>query len=972
MAFNVSVSSSLYAYIAIYPNTNDDWSSTSPFSGYDLSEVGEVALVLGTLDSDTFTTMVRVPSKLLSITNIDKGINIFEGKQSELKAVKEIQGIGGVALSGSFEVEMENSGRTVTVNSLVGRKVKLVIGNGTTLKEIGTDNETLFTGKIFSVNDSGRFGLKIDIRSNLSLWDKEIGTLTESESTIYNSSIIPMVYGDFSDDFAYVPIVMDKDFRNFARLILDERKLNSLINFYCWDKESKTAYTATNGTDSIVGADNNTVDLCADYGLHIINSDFNSAATAVAVFNPPYVIFQLSGVYDAPTEHTSLVRGTIYFDSANNTYEYLGRLGGYYKFTCVSAAYLTTAYTGSLYKITGTGSGDAELTFVWRSAIRPPEVDYDAVLLTYEPWTATSVDIPTSTAQATGFILKIEDELILVSNPGVLATVAVSGKNGYYSATGYVCSRGYNNTTAVTHVIGTPVSRYDAKITGNKWLVKHKFMVQEYTGVHISPGNYEAQAHFLSNIQNDMPVHEIVNSSGKIRLPRHSSFGLPFLDVNISGRRFYFTDAIYPTRDVYYDMCADLIFPKVTISGEILNMYVIGCMGIVAPSYAPSYKGEHHSSLTIGLGGKTLPRYHTSIAYAADGYGGIINTSRSVECKQGVGSWVYQPNYWPAVYTNTYDFYNVFNTNDPLALSGQKYISVDPANGIPNGLQLFHTPFFATYDEASEAIRNTGLVVDEESRTLYNTDLDFDGLLGNINTLNSTRYFLIWSHFCGYHTASLDTTAQLVINSLGFLIHFYVDPTETPFYTKVYGREFDALISYFDESASGMIENAADVIEDILRREVGLTDTELDETSFDAVRILRDGWKLAAVIQGEPVLLTQLLNDIAKEFGLIVYETRDGKVGLNTLSIPACVSRTILDAELLINDSVVDFSETYTSLSNLFTDVNVNYARNHADESFGYNVQTAGIEDLETLLADVEDFTDETVSATIDFEMIRD
>jgi len=969
MAFDVSVSNSLYAYVAIFPNANDDWSATSPFSGYNLSG-GKTALAIGTLDSDTFTNFVRVPSKLLSISNIDKGINIFEGNKHDLKVSKEILGVGGVAMTGSFSIEFENSNRTIMTSNLIGRTISLWVANGTAMSDTTADKEVLFTGKIYSIDDSGRVGLKIEVRSNLSLWDKEIGTPTESESTIYNSKIIPMVYGDFSDDFAYVPIVMDKDFRNFAQLFLDERKLNEVLNFYCWDKDSKVAYLATNGNDSVLNTDNNRITMYSDNDLYLVDATiaiadwFKTSYFPITLWNPPYVIFAISGtVTTEPVGHTIVATGTVYYDAEGNMYEFLYMTSTYYVFTARSEDYIYSELSGTLTKHSGTG--DSSLTFTWHSAVRDPHLFFESAEEVYN-------SVLVSSAKAEQILIQVEDEKMLLVTDFTTECVAVAGKNGYYEKSSTHAYRGYDGTSAVVHAALSSVYEVNGKIKGSKWLVKHKFISTGFAGFSTSMrGTYKVAFEGTNAFVDDWAALEenFISANDFITVARSGDgyvIGLPI-------RRYWNVTTFGSLGSAI--LALDLLFPTVNISGEVLDIFVIGGIAFQSKDFTQTY-GLQHTAATacIVKGGSLKPHIYVKQESTSRRTAGTLRvvsadyTSSTGFAMEGLGRWALQP--------EDYLFQRMNYLADTIFPDDVGCFLFESRG---QGFRGFYTPDYLPLTDPLYAAKYPQLSSDE-SFSLSHSDLEYDGVFGNINQLGTQRYALcicegfqvkygsqVWSGL-------INDTLLTTIKEIGFLIHFYVDPVETPFYTKVYGREFDAAVSYFDETASGMIENAADVIEDILRREVGLTDAELDETSFDAVRPLRDTWKLATVIQGEPVLLTQLLNNIAREFGLIVYETREGKIGLNTLDVPAATGslREILDSELVTEDEKVVFQEEYTSLSSLFTGVNVNYARNHADDSYGYNAQTDAIEDLTQLLADTEDFTDEAVSATINFEGIRD
>ena len=102
-------------YIYLFPNAGDvgagdDWSSTSPFSGYTATS----GFVLSNAYSHTPSAgYTFVPHKILEIGNINKKIDLFSGisvvsKTNEIK----IKGVGGKVKTGDVSFQIENVNNT--------------------------------------------------------------------------------------------------------------------------------------------------------------------------------------------------------------------------------------------------------------------------------------------------------------------------------------------------------------------------------------------------------------------------------------------------------------------------------------------------------------------------------------------------------------------------------------------------------------------------------------------------------------------------------------------------------------------------------------------------------------------------------------------------------------------------------------------------------------------------------------------
>lgn len=89
--------------------------------------------------------------------------------------------------------------------------------------------------------------------------NRAIGTLADPKAQVKDrGGIVPIVYGDWTDENALAPVVLDRTQREVPRVLLGEDKLKSISGLYLFDKESERQFEVV--SDYTANADNNQVD----------------------------------------------------------------------------------------------------------------------------------------------------------------------------------------------------------------------------------------------------------------------------------------------------------------------------------------------------------------------------------------------------------------------------------------------------------------------------------------------------------------------------------------------------------------------------------------------------------------------------------------------------------------------------------------------------------------------------------------
>jgi hypothetical protein len=399
-------------YIAILPNTNDDWTTISPFTQLLTSESG---YAIGSTTDSNLTTLKLLTNTLLDISEIDKSINIFSDK-----------GIGGIASSGDFSFTVDKI--NVTFTRLIGRSIEVRLSISET--SLSESADVIFTGRIYKVkpdNDS----VKIVCRGLIqALKEKEIGTVSNSSSEVYKSEITPIVYGDQTDDNAFSPLVLDKNLQDIPNLVADNQPLSSVDSVVVYDDGLKKVFEFSQNVN--LNSDKNKITLFNDSTI-VLKDAIDNSQGYFDVVDPTTVAFEFS------SSTVGLTVGDIYQSEdgvIDYQYEFIEEKDGYYIFSVMN---LTVNLAGTLTKVSG--SGPSTIDYSYRSEKIDP-----ILFLEQSSETGDTID----SAKPKTLVIKIDDEYLLVYKS--YATLYDGGGNIRYTYTRLYVQRAYYDTIAVSHV----------------------------------------------------------------------------------------------------------------------------------------------------------------------------------------------------------------------------------------------------------------------------------------------------------------------------------------------------------------------------------------------------------------------------------------------------------------------------------------------------------------------------------------
>jgi hypothetical protein len=839
-----------YTYIAIFPNSGDNWTSTSPVTGYNLSG-GKTALVFGTLTADSFTNYVRVPSMLMNISSIQKSVDIFSTK-SDL-ADTGIKGLGGIAKISEIEFSLVSSG--ISVIGLLGRTVKVYIGDGSSLSEAAN---IVFYGKIFDVNP-GSDETIFTARGRLSVWDREIGTITESESDVYKGKIYPIVYGDFSDEYGFLPVVMDKNVRFTPKLWFDAQELKDIAAMYVWDEDSKVSYLANHGSNVQFDGQNRYVELLRYQDNYLVDGCLGSADT-IQVWNPCTIAFELDG---SPSLDTTSI-----YTVESDYYQYVEKIDDYYIFTTVEGQ-LPSTITGTLTKSAGTGPSTVD--FTWHSEILARKIELEGQEEEYDG------DVTIVNEKPSPCVIVIGDEHLLV-------TYQVDHLiSGVYVYTTFYVSRGFDGTTARSHTAYSPVYFTD-KIGSSKWLVKNIFWP---TGISIGSILHDTSTPFQDSVilTQDMSMSGLDNlikpSRENLTLPVTYESYLAQISIDLVGQ----------SEDSKVILLINLEFPKISTNGEIIDTYVIGAYETEIGEDIKAETTPTQAYIGITEGGKPISELDL-VNYAY--YDGVSMMHLFNGCGKFVKNAITSPdNLWSVV-------------SDSVSSMAMRAT----ANDTESGLNFNNVDTDPNFDEDAYSLRN------EYDPTI----IDKDGRLTATDEINGKRISIVCFADWGDIPVSGDATITWKIACPGLLVYFYVDPVKTPFYWRGQGRI---------DGSDNLIEDPVDIISNICEVEAGIDSGDIEATSD------RASWINTYVQSDNTKKLSEILETVAQESGLIVTESNAGKLSIKSLDVPATVTNSIANSNILRDDSdQARWSEIYTPISNLITDVTAKYQKRLTDNEY--------------------------------------
>ena len=934
----------MYTMIAIYPNTNDDWVNNSPFSG---SSLTRDAFVVGTVASDNFTdTFQRVPGLLTNVGSVSRSIEILGRYSGISKQARKLSGVGGLAKTSDFTFKLQNTEHVVKPLRLMGRRVEVYVNiNGDVLSTSG--NTMIFKGSIEKVSPS-QTSFDFTCRGDFQrMKEMELGVLSDTESDVYTSKILPITYGDFTDKSAYMPAVLSKKQTEVSELKIDSVKLKQLDSLYCYDVENHKEYKAAFDPNSWVNNDTNTVSTLKRSRLRWVSG----SGSNITLWNPYVVAIEFLEDVSSLTVNNYPAQGSIYQDADGQGYEALELISNHIVLftTFPNRNELINGSTLTLYS----GTGPVSLSVVVSSGTMDPDFMVDGNEENYSSSDTTLISEKPRTQ-----IIKVDNEYIRVL---ALRYLYISSPSMTYAYTTAWVDRGILGSTEASHEDGTLVYWADSS-NSNVLHMEHEFYPVGVRSFHCieQEGKYSEKLD-PSYFTKDKSVEKLlVMSKNNWSVDNNSLQESDVFTVTLDNEDLINKGVLY---------AIDLEFPKVSLDSEISDIFLIGGFQVIAGenqferAFLGFVKGEGNiPALTPMVNEEKNFIVHLPTRLGeGSSYGlGLANVRTS-------GFLLKKPLSEEA--TNIY-----FKKWDYLGNVNNRYPFLSPALSTHYGSTLLLSDFC----NLGEAVRETcGFynLFDKKAYSLRGHEIysDHSALITSLSDLEKTRWLLVCGSTWEFYTKGGVTTWRIL--APGLLIRFTVDPEQVRFWAKGMGRVFDPAISYFQGIAGELIENPAEIIEDILRREVGTT--ELDPDSFNATITERKEWKNSFSHYDDVITTERLLEPICKQNGLILSEKSDGSLRLTSLIPPSqWGSFTTVGDEsfLLTNNNRPDYKDSYSEVSNLITEFTaydqiiypegeVVFARVSTSESLG---------NVSSMLVEAQDIVRISQPATMEFNSIRD
>lgn len=423
-------------------------------------------------------------------------------------------------------------------------------------------------------------------------------------------------------------------------------------------------------------------------------------------------------------------------------------------------------------------------------------------------------DIPIQT------VLKIDNELILVY------TKHSSGSNIIY------VERGYNGTSKAVHLDGSTIYQITDNMTGVTIKLNKQFMGIKYSGMQGIDGPNDAS--FLRSYKYSGNVSDLDSLTDSVEYLQEMNKG--------SGG--------FGNYDNYVYHVLDFNFENIGISGAVISQYILcKCNARMYFKTSSGSADEFASShILIGKDGVFWEYFVFTVSgvTVSPGTDSIYQNGTSVlrtvstDITAGAGT---------VTMRRTRDY------SDPAA-SGTLTLVTGTGDASVTYSQYENT-------EANEIISQGRTTVGDSNYTFNNINGGFSETLlpvhnsikiDDISELNSTRYSLF---LFGMVSRARDVYAYATVYQAGFRIDFNVSPLKYDFFVRGEGRKQPAS-GYYTGAGSTLMENPATILEDYLRADSGLGDSDINETAFDSFEASRTDWKLAYSVNSDMMTIEGL------------------------------------------------------------------------------------------------------------------
>jgi len=207
-------------------------------------------IVSGTIRTTSFTDTTILADRLLDISDLDIRGNPLQDPLAKVADVK---------------IKIQNITAGIDFSDFLGRIVEVSIGAGTTMS-LAT-SAVMFTGKIKEVKTIKDRVIFL-ARGRGELRDKEIGERNPDDvHEKFKGHIVPIAHGNWTDDQAFLPAIIDRPYRILPGLLFDNRKWKGQMDsIYFYDDQLRLGMRSQFDQGFIINSDNNKVFFAEDIG----------------------------------------------------------------------------------------------------------------------------------------------------------------------------------------------------------------------------------------------------------------------------------------------------------------------------------------------------------------------------------------------------------------------------------------------------------------------------------------------------------------------------------------------------------------------------------------------------------------------------------------------------------------------------------------------------------------------------------
>ena len=123
--------------------------------------------------------------------------------------------------------------------------------------------------------------------------------------------------------------------------------------------------------------------------------------------------------------------------------------------------------------------------------------------------------------------------------------------------------------------------------------------------------------------------------------------------------------------------------------------------------------------------------------------------------------------------------------------------------------------------------------------------------------------------------------------------------------------------------------NPVAVAKQLISTYANKTDDDFDLDTYTVAYNARTNYKCFLVCDGDNNSLNRVVDDLTKQHNVVVFENLKGKICFHSLIIPTTMVGlpTITRADIIIKSSMAEYSEEYTELDYLITDMDAQYMK---------------------------------------------